>query len=364
MFRTTAVRIGVPPDMAKRPRLDPNGNNINKSFDRYESYKMSRTSAEFFQKHAGTTREAEQDFFNDVKKGIIVIEDKTYINLLFMFAPEFDDRVYLSEISVGLEAEIAAFHDHVMLDKKGAGDVTIPLHDLLERMAQFGYLADILEHRGTHDTGDYLLRVNELADHIRAATHCSDLLNESTNDCSDEIMMHLVDSENYEVIIDETKIASLKGLTGDMRENMIKAISKEVIGIMDISTFELCILPQNRREIPTKLVLKVKYRADGEYDKHKARMVVQGFHQVPDRDFHATFAPMASFVNVRLVMSIAVQHGWALKHADVPQAFLRSSMDTDVYIRLAKGIALRDRTTAVTRSPMARRSNFYEHCTD
>ena len=126
---------------------------------------------------------------------------------------------------------------------------------------------------------------------------------------------------------------------------MIRAIAKEIVDMIQISTFELCPLPKYRHTIPTKLVLKVKHRADGTLDKYKARLVVQGFHQVLGKDFHATFSPMASFVNVRLVISMAVTHGWPLMHADVPQAFLRSNMDTDVYVGLAKGVELIDKVS-------------------
>ncbi len=60
----------------------------------------------------------------------------------------------------------------------------------------------------------------------------------------------------------------------------------------------------------TKLVTKVKFYADGPYDKAKALMVVQGYLQVPDREFKATYEPMASFVNVKLMISLAAQNGW------------------------------------------------------
>ena len=54
---------------------------------------------------------------------------------------------------------------------------------------------------------------------------------------------------------------------------------------------------------------------------------------------------MASFFSVRLIISFAVTKRWPIMHGDVPQAFLRSSMDTDVYVQLAKGISLLDKVT-------------------
>ena len=104
---------------------------------------------------------------------------------------------------------------------------------------------------------------------------------------------------------------------------MIRAIAKEIIDMIDISTFELMELPKFRRAIPTKLVLKVKHRADGTWSKDKARLVCQGFHHVIGKDFHSAFSPMASFVNCRMIINLAVTNGWPILHADIPQAFLR-----------------------------------------
>ena len=47
----------------------------------------------------------------------------------------------------------------------------------------------------------------------------------------------------------------------------------------------------------TKFVLKVKRKADGSYDKHKARLVVRGFLAKMGVDFYATFSPMSSLIS-------------------------------------------------------------------
>ena len=101
------------------------------------------------------------------------------------------------------------------------------------------------------------------------------LLRSADNSEFDEIALQVVDSDNYDAVVDETILACLKGIEGADRTNMIRAITKELIGLVDSGAFELVQLPRHRHEIPTKLVLKVKYRADGHDDRHKARLVVQ-----------------------------------------------------------------------------------------
>ena len=123
---------------------------------------------------------------------------------------------------------------------------------------------------------------------------------------------------------------------------MARAIYKEVADLIKIGTFELVPLPDGRQAIGSKLVLKVKYRADGSWDKDKARLVALGFLERVGIDFYSTFAPMASLTSVRTIMSIAVHYGLPIFHADVPQAFLRSEMDTEVFLRLPKGVNIVD----------------------
>ena len=62
------------------------------------------------------------------------------------------------------------------------------------------------------------------------------------------------------------------------------------------------ILPPDRKEIKTKLVLRIKRDTDGSYKKHKARLVIQGFLERIGLDYHndwATYAPMASLDSAR-----------------------------------------------------------------
>ena len=45
----------------------------------------------------------------------------------------------------------------------------------------------------------------------------------------------------------------------------------------------------DKKPIGSRIVHKVKYRANGEYDKHKGRLVAKGFQAVPGVDLFSTF---------------------------------------------------------------------------
>ena len=68
----------------------------------------------------------------------------------------------------------------------------------------------------------------------------------------DEICLAVVSNDDYDAILDEVKLASLKDIKEADRSNMIKAICKEITGIIDAGTFELCRLPMGCRAIPPK----------------------------------------------------------------------------------------------------------------
>jgi hypothetical protein len=72
-----------------------------------------------------------------------------------------------------------------------------------------------------------------------------------------------------DIRINELLIRELNDYSGDDRIQMIKAITKEIHDLVSLGTFEWCRLPDNRRPISSRLVLKIKYKADGELDKYK-----------------------------------------------------------------------------------------------
>ena len=111
-------------------------------------------------------------------------------------------------------------------------------------------------------------------------------------------------------------------------------------------------IPDNRRAISSKVVLKLKYKADGTPDKHKGRLVARGFESNPGADFFGTFAPMY-LTTVRTLFAIAVHtidsDGKSLPiiQADIPQAFLQPEIDVPQCIMLPKGITVNPGYTAL-----------------
>ena len=140
--------------------------------------------------------------------------------------------------------------------------------------------------------------------------------------------------------IDELTIRELKEYSGEERQQMAKAVAKEIRDLAALGTFAWVEVPDDRRAMSSKLVLKIKYKADGQLDKFKGRLVARGFEGRPGIDFFGTFAPMASLTTVRTVFACAVYHGLSIIHCDIPNAFLQSEIDVEQFLMLPQGITV------------------------
>ena len=65
--------------------------------------------------------------------------------------------------------------------------------------------------------------------------------------------------------------------------------------------------------------------------EHRVRLVFDGSRQNPET-YTDTYAPTARGESVRLFHVFAVEEGWTIAQFDVPQAFLKSKIDCDLFV--------------------------------
>lgn len=92
-------------------------------------------------------------------------------------------------------------------------------------------------------------------------------------------------------------------------------------------------LPPGRKAIDAKWVLHVKRNEDGQISRFKARFVARGFTQIPGQDFNHTFAPVARWDSIRVVLAIAAAQDLELRHIDIKTAFLNGPLTEEIYLR-------------------------------
>jgi len=115
------------------------------------------------------------------------------------------------------------------------------------------------------------------------------------------------------------------------------AMEEELNMINKNNTWVLVPRPPNKQDLGTKWVFKIKLNSDGTLNKYKARLVVKGYAQQHGIDFHETFAPVARFDTIRLLLVVAAHQGWQVFQLDVKSAFLNGCLEKKIYVEKPEG---------------------------
>ncbi|KAL0745175.1 hypothetical protein Bca101_100791 [Brassica carinata] len=97
-------------------------------------------------------------------------------------------------------------------------------------------------------------------------------------------------------------------------------------------------LPKGKKAVSSKWIFTIKYKADGQIERKKTRLVARGFTQTYGEDYIETFAPVAKLHTIRIVLSLAVNLGWGLWQMDVKNAFLQGELEDEVYMYPPPGL--------------------------
>lgn len=102
-------------------------------------------------------------------------------------------------------------------------------------------------------------------------------------------------------------------------------------------TWSLVPFPTNVNLVGCKWIFRIKRRSDGSIERHKARLVAQGFSQEAGIDYFDTFSPVIKPTTIRLVLSIAFSNGWCIRQLDINNAFLNGDLAETVYMKQPHG---------------------------
>ncbi|CAH9136574.1 unnamed protein product, partial [Cuscuta epithymum] len=115
------------------------------------------------------------------------------------------------------------------------------------------------------------------------------------------------------------------------------AMAEEFNALIDNHTWDLVPFNSRNNVVGSKWIYKTKFNSDGSVERHKARLVAQGFTQQAGVDFSETFSPVVKPTTVRIVLSLAVSFGWMMRQLDVKNAFLHGNLTEEVYMRQPPG---------------------------
>ena len=109
-------------------------------------------------------------------------------------------------------------------------------------------------------------------------------------------------------------------------------MTDEIDAFHRLKTWSVVSLPPAKSAFGCKWVFQVKKNSNGTIARHKARLVAKGYLQQEGVDFQETFSPMAKLPTIRILICLALNHGWPLKQLDISNAFLHGILEEEVFM--------------------------------
>ena len=115
-------------------------------------------------------------------------------------------------------------------------------------------------------------------------------------------------------------------------DSWVQAMNSEYQALLRNNTWSLVPPPSSAHIVGCRWIYKLKYRPDGSIDRHKARLVAQGFTQTPGIDYFDTFSPVVKPCIIRLILALAISFQWPVRQLDVENAFLNGDLEEEVFM--------------------------------
>ena len=98
------------------------------------------------------------------------------------------------------------------------------------------------------------------------------------------------------------------------------AMSVEFTALTHNITWTLVPPSPHQNLVGCNWVFWINRHPDGSIDRYK--VVAKCFHQCPDLDYTKTFSPFIKPTTIRIVLYLALRHGWSIQQLDVNNVFL------------------------------------------
>ena len=114
-------------------------------------------------------------------------------------------------------------------------------------------------------------------------------------------------------------------------------MQEEYKSLIANGTWELIPLPKSHKALKCKWVFRTKKDVKGMVVCFKARLVAKGCSQMEGIDFSKTFAPVAKFNTIRVILALAAAMGLEIHQMVVKTAFLNDKLDVVIYMEQSEG---------------------------
>ena len=130
------------------------------------------------------------------------------------------------------------------------------------------------------------------------------------------------------------------------KEHFKQAMVKEVKDQMDNGNFSIVHVsqvPKDKTILPA--VWQMKRKRDiktRKVKKYKARLNIDGSRMQKGIHYDQTYAPVASWKSIRLLLIMVAKYGWHSKQLDYVLAFPQAPVEKEIYMKIPKGFKMSD----------------------
>ena len=145
-------------------------------------------------------------------------------------------------------------------------------------------------------------------------------------------------------MVDDDSLTYSQVTSSPDRDKWLTAIRNELNSLIKARTWRYVQMPSAANLVGCKWIFKIKRDKNGNTTKYKARLVARGFTQVYGIDYAETYAPVARYSSIRLIIALAAHYNWELHQMDVKTAYLNGELDVPIYMQAPEGLELIDQT--------------------
>jgi len=117
------------------------------------------------------------------------------------------------------------------------------------------------------------------------------------------------------------------------------AMDCEIQSLQQAGTWETVLCPLGKNIVGCKWVYRLKQKADGSIDKHKACLVAWGFSQIYGVDYLDTYSPVAKLASFWTILTLAAHFDWEVECFDFNSAYLNGELEDteEIYMEQLPG---------------------------
>jgi hypothetical protein len=151
----------------------------------------------------------------------------------------------------------------------------------------------------------------------------------------------------YKAVSDPETLFYHQAMKEEDRDKFQESMAKDVTD--QFNNGNITVIPRSKVQkaqtiLPAVWQMKRKRDAkDGSIKKYKARFNIDGSRMTRKGEHYVeTYAPVASWNSVRMLLTMTVAHGWHTKQIDFVQAFAQAPVKKTLYMKIPAGMELMD----------------------